>query len=73
MKKIYLVFSEIKNGKYYAHAETIKAGENLMNYVDRYGKTDIIHICESATQAAYLAADWNAAYKRNGTNLYDWQ
>lgn len=27
--KIYLVFSETKNGKHYAHAQTIRAGEYI--------------------------------------------
>lgn len=59
MKKIYLVFSETKDGKSYAHAETIQAGENLKKYIDRYPSANIIHICETATQAAYLAEEWN--------------
>lgn len=59
MKKIYLVFSETKDGKSYAHAETIRAGENLKNYIDRYPSANIIHICETETQAAYIAEEWD--------------
>lgn len=59
MKKIYLVFLETKDGKSYAHAETIRTGENLKNYIDRYPSANIIHIYETATQAAYLAEEWN--------------
>lgn len=70
MKKIYLVFSEMKDGKYFAHAETIKTGENLKNYVERYPNANIIHICENATQAAYLAEEWNQSYKNNNTYMY---
>lgn len=70
MKKIYLVFSETENGKHYAHAETIKAGENLKNYIKRYPSADIIHICETATQAAYLAEEWNQDYRNNNTYMY---
>lgn len=70
MKKIYLVFSETKSGKHYAHAETIRAGENLRNFVDRYPESDIIHICETATQAHYLAEAWNQSYRENNTYKY---
>ena len=70
MKKIHLVFSEMKDGKHFAHAEIIKTGENLKNYVGRYPNANIIHICESATQAAYLAEEWNQSYKDNNTYMY---
>lgn len=70
MKKIFLVFSEKKDKKHFAHAETIRAGENLMNYVRRYPDTVIMHICESATEAAYLAEQWNQTYKNNGEYMY---
>ena len=67
MKKIFLVFSETWSGKHYAHAETIRAGENLKTFIDRYPYSDIIHICESATQAANIAESWNQSYKNNNT------
>lgn len=70
MKKIYLVFSETKDGKHYAHAETIRAGENLKNFIEIYPSADVIHICESATQAAYLAEEWNYSYRKNNTYMY---
>jgi len=70
MKKIFLVFSETKNGKHYAHAETIRAGENLKNYIERYPSANIVHICETATQAAFLAEQWNQDYKNNNTYMY---
>ena len=70
MKKIYLVFMETKDGKHHAHSETIKAGENLMRYVKRYPSAEVMHVCETATQAAYLTVEWNAQFKANGTNFY---
>lgn len=70
MKRIYLVFSDSKDGKHYAHAETIRAGENLKNYIERYPSANIIHICETATQAAFLAEQWNQDYKNNNTYMY---
>lgn len=70
MKRIYLVFSETKGGKHYAHAETIRAGENLKNYIERYPSANIVHICETATQAAFLAEQWNQDYKNNNTYMY---
>lgn len=70
MKKIFLVFVENHGGKHYAWAETIKTGENLKNYIERYPETIIVHVCESATEAAYLAEEWNKAYREKGINLY---
>ena len=70
MKKIYLVFSETKSGKHYAPAETIRAGENLKNFIDKYPDADIIHICETATQAHCLAEAWNQAYRDNNSYMY---
>ena len=70
MKRIYLVFSETKDGKHYAHAETIRAGENLKNYIERYPSANIVHICETVTQAAFLAEQWNQDYKNNNTYMY---
>lgn len=70
MKKIYLVFVETEAGKHYSHAETIKTGENLMNFVRRYPKLKAMHICETATQAAFLTEEWNKSFKANGTSLY---
>ena len=70
MKRIYLVLSETKDGKHYAHAETIRAGENLKNYIERYPSANIVHICETATQAAFLAEQWNQDYKNNNTYMY---
>lgn len=68
MKKIYIVFSETKNGKHFAYADTIKAGENLMAFIKP--NTKIAHICENATQAAYLAEQWNQDYRNNNTFMY---
>lgn len=70
MKKIYLVFSETENGKHFAHAETIKAGENLKNFIERYPCADVVHVCESATQAYTLAARWNECYRKNGSYMF---
>lgn len=69
MKKIYLVFVTQQGGKFHATAETIKTGNNLIPFIDRYNAV-ICHVCESATQAAFLAVEWNRSYKENGTNLY---
>lgn len=69
MKRIYIVFVIEKDGKYFARPETIKTGENLKPIFERYPGS-IAHLCETATQAHYLAAAWNTTYKENGTNLY---
>lgn len=69
MKKIYITFSETKDGKNYAYADTIRAGENLMNFVRP--TTQIMHICETAIQAWFIAVEWNKAYINNGTYMYE--
>ena len=70
MKKIYMVIPETENGKYYAFAETIKTGENLKPFINRYN-ANIFHLCETRKQAEEIAVRWNAAYKANGTYLFD--
>lgn len=69
MKMIFVVFSVEQNGKYYAFADTIRTGENLKSHMSRYNG-DICHLCESRKQAEEIALAWNAAYKKNNTNLY---
>ena len=69
MKKIYLAISVEENGKYYAFADTIKVGENLMVHVGRY-KADVLHLCESKKEAEELVMRWNAVHKANGTFLF---
>lgn len=69
MKKVYVVFQIVKNNKYYAIAETIRAGENIISFCNRYNAT-VCYLCESRTQAELLAIEWNKTYKTNGTNLY---
>ena len=69
MKMIFVVFSINQNGKRYAIADTIRAGENLKSYIDRYN-CDVCHLCESCKEAETIAYAWNEAYKANGTNLY---
>lgn len=69
MKMIFCVFSVNQNGKFYAVADTIRTGENLITHCRRYN-SDICHLCESRKQAEEIAAAWNKAYKENGTNLY---
>lgn len=70
VKKIYIAVSVHEGGKNYAFTLTLRAGENLLNYVERYKNADIFHLCGSATEAANTAAHWNAAYKTNGTYLF---
>lgn len=70
MKKIYMVISETENGKYYAFVETIKTGENLKPFINRYN-ANIFHLCETRKQAEEIAVRWNAVYKTNGTYLFD--
>ena len=70
MKKIYVVIQARDNGKYYAFAESIRVGENLKPFIDRYN-ADIFHLCESRKQAEEIAIRWNATYKANNTYLFD--
>ncbi len=66
MKKIFIVISyQTPTGERHASALTIKAGENIIPFIKRY-KADVCHVCEGATQAHYLAAEWNKTYKENG-------
>lgn len=68
MKKIFVVIVQEQNGKFFAYADTIKTGENLIPFITRH-KTKICHLCESRKEADTLAYEWNNDYKANGTNL----
>lgn len=68
MKRIFVVFSQELNGKYFAVADTIRTGENLIAYCRRYN-SNICHLCESRKHAEQIALEWNESYKRNGMNL----
>lgn len=59
MKKIYIVF----DGPRGVFAETIGIGENLINFIERYNAT-VAHICETATEAHYIAEAWKEAAKQ---------
>lgn len=69
MKNIFIVFNVSENGKFFAIADTIRTGENLLAFCNRY-KANIAHLCESRKQADEIALAWNKTYKENGTNLY---
>ena len=56
MKKIYIVF----DGPRGPFADTIKAGENLMNYIEKYD-AKIAHVCENALEALLIAEAWKEA------------
>lgn len=58
MKKIFIVIDKVIDGKHHAFADTIKTGENLVAYLDRFNP-DIAHICESRTEAERIALEWN--------------
>lgn len=70
MKMIFVVFSIQQNGKFYAVADTIRTGENLVYHCCRRG-ADICHLCEGRKQAEEIAAAWNASYIANGTHLWE--
>lgn len=69
MKNIYVVIPITENGKFYAIAEKIKTGKNLIPFIKAYN-TDIVHLCESRRQAETIAAHWNETFKNNGTHLF---
>lgn len=72
MKNIYVVFDCERDGKRYAIAETIRTGENLKNFIDRYS-ADICHLCESRAEAEKIALEWNNQHTNEKKILYVWQ
>lgn len=70
MKKIYIAIQVEENEKYYAFAETIRTGENLKPFIERYN-ANVFHLCESRKQAEELIIRWNATYKANNNYLFD--
>ena len=70
MTSAFLCISRTQDGKNYAFAETIRAGQNIKFIFDRYPDASIFHLCESRHQADEMAKDWNEQYKKNGTSIY---
>lgn len=70
MKNIYIVIQQEENGKYYAFADSIRTGENLKPFIERYN-SKIFHLCENRKQAEETAARWNAVYKLNKNYMFD--
>lgn len=68
MKKIFVVFVTEFDGKYYATADTIKTGENLLSYCNRYHAITA-HLCETRAEAEATAAAWNQTFINNGTSI----
>lgn len=68
MGKTFVVFSIARDGKRYAVADTIQAGENLLAHSRRYD-ADVCYLCKSRREAEQTAIDWNDSYKKNGTYL----
>lgn len=69
MKMIFVVVVNKIHGKYYAIADTIKTGENLISILNRYN-TNICHLCENRKDAERIATEWNNHYKQNGTSIF---
>lgn len=69
MKKIYIVIQQEENNKFYAFADTIRTGENLKPFIERYN-SKIFHLCENRKQAEEIAARWNAVYKANNEFMF---
>ena len=62
MKKIFVVFDYERDGERHAVAETIRTGENLKVFIDRYN-CSICHLCESRAEADRIAIEWNKQHK----------
>lgn len=71
MKHFYIVYTAQLDGKSYAGVDTLTNNENIMNLSGRmYGMTSAT-LCSSKKEAQQLADLWNAAYKHNGTSVFD--
>ncbi len=69
---MYAVINYCENGKYYAHAWKITPSNNFLTELSRLGgdKIKSVNIYPTKKAAAAVVEDWNACYKRNGTNLF---
>lgn len=70
MKNFYLVFSAQMDGKNYAGTMTKTGSENIMNLSGQIRGMTAANLCSSKKEAEQIAAEWNAAFKRNGTALF---
>jgi hypothetical protein len=69
MKKAHIVFVMEHEGKYHAIADSIRSGENLIPFINRYHAITA-HLCETATEAHQTAEAWNRQFVNNGTSIY---
>ena len=58
MKLFFFVFSGERNGKKYSEPVTIKSGENLIPFIERYNAA-IVHLCKTREEAERIALEWN--------------
>lgn len=70
MKKIFFVVVIEESGKFFAFANTVQVGQNLLGILDGIENKKIIHLCESREQAEELSIFWNDCFKQNKTYLY---
>lgn len=70
MKRFYVVFTAKTSGKNWAGVMDVAEGSNIIDIAHAAPGMTAAHICASKSTAEQKAAEWNAAYKRNGTALF---
>ena len=70
MKYFYCAVTIEENAKYYSYVVKVSPSDNVLSKLSING---ILHanIYETKKRAAEIVAFWNAAYKANGTYLFD--
>lgn len=70
-KNVFMVVSVSENGKMYAWAFKVAACQNLVDVLSSIKNLLTANVCDTLKAAKEIASDWNEAYKRNGTYLFD--
>lgn len=69
-KTLYIVVDVSENSKNYAYMLKTSACNNLVSLLSIPGIRSA-NVCDTKKQAAEIVAAWNAAYKENGTYMFD--
>lgn len=70
MKRFYIAFAAQQGGRDWAGVIIVTGSDNIMNISRRVDGMQWANICTTRKAAEDMAANWNEAFKRNGTSIY---
>lgn len=68
MRYISVVYNVSRNGRTFAIADRIPAGDNLQTHCNRYGAT-VCHLCRNWQEAVRVANTWNQLHRETAAAI----